>query len=129
MQSVTYETEVTLSLFSLCGSFINRDEHHGCRSDMDRKERTTIAHMVAKLRGVKPEDIKIILITDSAKHAEQGLYLEHLWQNADDSEELLFLLRMDDIGRARQFVKIVHLEALKENPNAKFPRMTFLTER
>lgn len=87
-----------------------------------------MAHMLAKLRGVKFEDIKRVLEADAPQHAEQGLYLEHLWQNADDLEEVLFLFRTDDLSRAKQFIEKVHAQALEEDPNVNLPQMTFLKE-
>lgn len=48
-------------------------------------------HILARLKGVNVEDIKKVLKADAPQHAEQGLFLEHLWQNADDSEEVVFL--------------------------------------
>ena len=86
-------------------------------------------HILAKLNGVKLEDIKQILKRDTSQHAEQGLYLEHLWQNADDSNEILFLFRSKDLNHARQFVEKVHSQALKENPKANLPQMIFLDEK
>ena len=88
-----------------------------------------MAHMLAKLRGVKAEDIKKLLQADAPGHAEQGFYLEHLWQNADDSEEVLFLFRTDDLGHAKQFVEKVYTQAREENPQANLPHMTFLEEK
>lgn len=87
-----------------------------------------MSHILAKLRGVKLADIKAVLEADAPKHAEQGLYLEHLWQNADDSNEVLFLFRTKDLNYAKQFVEKVHAQALKENPKANLPQMTFLEE-
>jgi hypothetical protein len=51
-----------------------------------------MAHMLARLSWSRIEDIKSVLQADAPKHAEQGLHLEHLWQNVDDPEEVLFLL-------------------------------------
>jgi len=65
-------------------------------------------------------------MADASQHAAHGLHLEHLWQNADDSEEVLFLFRMDDLGGARGFIQKVHTQALKENPKANLPVMIFL---
>jgi hypothetical protein len=48
-------------------------------------------HILARLKGVNLEDIKKVLKIDAPQRAEQGLYLEHMWQNADDSEEVVFL--------------------------------------
>ncbi len=85
-----------------------------------------MSHILAKLRGVKFDDIEQVLKRDTPQHAEQGLHLEHLWSNADDSDEILFLFRADDLDRARQFIEKVHAEALRADPNAKLPQMTFL---
>jgi hypothetical protein len=88
-----------------------------------------MAHVLARLRGFKSEDIKSILKADASKHAEKGLYLEHLWQNVDDAEEVVFLFRADDLLRAKQFIQKVHTQARKEDPKVNLPRMTFLQEK
>ena len=85
-------------------------------------------HILAKLNGIKAELIKEILRRDAAQHAEQGMYLQHLWQNVDD-DEVLFLFRTDDHRRARKFIDRVHSQALRENPSANLPQMTFLEEK
>lgn len=84
--------------------------------------------MLARLRGSKIEDIKSVLQADATKHAEQGLHLEHLWRNVDDSEEVLFLFRIDNPTLAKQFIERVHTEALKQDPTVNLPLMTYLEE-
>jgi len=88
-----------------------------------------MAHVLTKLTGVNAEVIKQIVTADASKHAEAGLYLEHLWQSVDDANEVLFLFRTTDMGHAKQFIDKAHTQALKENPNANLPRMTFLEEQ
>lgn len=85
-------------------------------------------HILARLKGVNLEDIKKVLKADGPQHAEQGLYLEHLWQNADDSEEVVFLFRIENLIKAKEFINKVHTEALAKNPQANLPYMTFLEE-
>jgi hypothetical protein len=85
-----------------------------------------MAHMLARLRKVKLEIIKEILTRDAVEHAKEGLYLEHLWQNADDQDEVLFLFRTTDLKHAKQFIDRVHSEALQQDPNANLPQMTYL---
>jgi hypothetical protein len=87
-----------------------------------------MAHMLARLRGIRLEDIAAVLKADAPHHAREGLYLEHLWQNDDDSGEILFLFRVDDLKHARQFIDKVHSQALRENPAASLPVMTYLRE-
>lgn len=88
-----------------------------------------MAHVLARLRGVKLEVIGSILRADASKHAEEGLYLEHLWQNVDDSDEVVFLFRTSDITHARQFIERVHKQARDQDPGANLPHMTFLADK
>jgi hypothetical protein len=83
-------------------------------------------HILARIRGVKMDDIKSMLKADASKHAEQGLILRHIWHNADDPDEILFIFTTADLNRARKFIEMVHREALKENPKANLPKMLFL---
>lgn len=82
-------------------------------------------HVVAKLTGVKFADVKRQLETDAPGHAEQGMYLEHLWRNADDPNEVLFLFRVDDLNHCKQLMNRVHAEARAKDPNAKLPQIIF----
>jgi hypothetical protein len=83
-------------------------------------------HILARIRGVKMEDIKSMLKTDASKHAEQGLILRHVWRNADDADDILFIFTTADLYRARKFIETVHAQARKENLNANLPEMLFL---
>jgi hypothetical protein len=65
---------------------------------------STMAHMLARLRGSRLEDVKSVLHADAPKHAEQGLHLEHL------------------------FIERVHKETLKQDPTVNLPLMTYLEE-
>ncbi|UUZ71082.1 hypothetical protein LP415_18125 [Polaromonas sp. P1(28)-8] len=64
-----------------------------------------MAHVLAKLRGARLVDVKAQLDKDAASHAEQGMYLEHLWQNAEDPAEVLFLFQVTDLDHCRRLVK------------------------
>ena len=88
-----------------------------------------MAHMLARLKGIKPEIIIPVLKADASHHAEQGLRLERLWQNVHDLNEVLFLFKSEDINKAKRFIERVHGEALKGNPDANLPHMTFLEEK
>jgi hypothetical protein len=83
-------------------------------------------HVLAKLTGVKFADVKQQLETDASAYAEHGMYLEHLWKNADDSSEVLFLLRVNDLNHCKQLMNRVHAEARRADPDAKLPQMVFL---
>lgn len=83
-------------------------------------------HILARIRGAKMEDVKSMLKADASKHAEQGLILRHIWRNADDPDEILFIFTTLDLNRARNSIEMVHTKILKENPNANLPQMLFL---
>ena len=85
-----------------------------------------MAHVLAKLRGARLADVKAQLDKDAASHAEQGMYLEHLWQNAEDPAEVLFLFQVTDLDHCRQLVKTTHGQARQQDPAVNLPEMTFL---
>ncbi|SHM42767.1 hypothetical protein [Flavobacterium xinjiangense] len=83
-------------------------------------------HVLAKLKNVPLEIIKDILEKDKAFHASQGMYLEYLWQNADDENEVQFLFRIDNIDKTKTVIYKLHSEALAQDPKANLPEMTYL---
>jgi hypothetical protein len=86
-----------------------------------------MGHVLARLRGVKREVIGAVLHGDAAEHAGHGLYLEHLWQSADEPDEVVFLFRADDIAHARKYIEGLHTRARAENPRVNLPQMTYLS--
>ncbi|ABE45051.1 hypothetical protein [Polaromonas sp. JS666] len=85
-----------------------------------------MAHVLAKLRGARLVDVKAQLDKDAASHADQGMYLEHLWQNAEDPAEVLFLFQVTDLDHCRQLVKKNHAQARRQDPAVSLPEMIFL---
>ena len=85
-----------------------------------------MAHVLARLRNVKFEAIEAILKADADEHAGYGLYFEHLWKNADDPNEVLFLFRSDDLNRSNEFITRVHSMTRAEYPDANLPDITYL---
>jgi hypothetical protein len=87
-----------------------------------------MGHLLARINGVEPELIKQILINDATAHAREGLFLEHLWINEDNGDEVLFLFKAFDLKQARKFIDKVHGQTLKVDPDAPLPVMTYLEE-
>ena len=85
-----------------------------------------MGHILAKLENASLAVITDILKKDAPEHARQGMYLEHVWQNADNASEVLFLFRVDNLARARAYVEKNHQEARQKNPEANLPEMIFL---
>lgn len=85
-----------------------------------------MAHVLARLKGAPMENVRQQLEKDAAEHARQGMYLEHLWHNADTPDEVLFLFRVDNLDHCRQRMRQTHAEALAKNPATPLPTMTFL---
>ncbi|KIA85584.1 hypothetical protein [Flavobacterium sp. AED] len=83
-------------------------------------------HVLAKLKNVPLETIKAILEKDKAFHASQGMYLEYLWQNADDENEVQFLFKIDNLDKTKALIHKLHTDALVQDLNANLPEMTYL---
>lgn len=83
-------------------------------------------HLLAKLKNVPFEVIKETLAKDKAFHVANNLYLEHIWQNADDQNEVQFLFRIDAIEPTKKLINKLHSDALKQDPSANLPQMTYL---
>ena len=83
-------------------------------------------HLIAKLKNVPIAVIKEIIEKDKVFHAENNIFLEHLWQNADDENEVLFIFRINDIDETKALIHQLHSEALTQDPNANLPLMTYL---
>lgn len=85
-----------------------------------------MAHIIAKLSDVEFADVKKQLEADADGHAEQGMYLEHLWQNSDNPKEVVFLFRVDNLDNCKQYMEQVHAEAREHDPNVNLPATMFL---
>lgn len=83
-------------------------------------------HLLATLRNVPFETIKGVLENDRAFHASEEMYLEHIWQNVDDENEVLFLFRINSIANTKRLIDRLHTKALEQDPNANLPKMTYL---
>jgi hypothetical protein len=83
--------------------------------------------ILTRLKGVKMEDIKSVLKADAADHAEQGLVLRHIWRNADDPDEIVFIFTAADPDRARTFIGTAH-EQVQSKPQCK-PAADAILER
>jgi hypothetical protein len=83
-------------------------------------------HLLATLKNVPLEIIKGILEKDKEFHASNGMHLKHLWQNADDENEVLFLFQIDDVEKTKTLIHKLHSEALMQNPKANLPTIIYL---
>jgi hypothetical protein len=83
-------------------------------------------YVLATLKNVPFETIKGVLENDRAFHASEEMYLEHIWQNVDDENEVLFLFRINSIENTKKLIKKLHSSALSQNPNANLPTMIYL---
>lgn len=85
-------------------------------------------HLLATLKNIPLEIIREVLEKDREFHKFQGMYLEKLWQNFDDENEVLFLFRIDDIKNTKALIHKLHSDTLAQNPDANLPTMTYLTD-
>lgn len=85
-----------------------------------------MSYLLAKLTNVPITNIIEILEKDKEFHASQGMYLENVWQNADNDKEVLFLFKIDSIEKTKVLIDQLHAQALAENPEVNLPVMTYL---
>lgn len=83
-------------------------------------------HLLAKLNNVPMEFIAEILEKDKEFDASQGMYLENIWQNSDNENEVFFLFKIDSIDKTKVLINKLHAQALAENPEANLPTMIYL---
>ncbi|MFV8369277.1 hypothetical protein [Flavobacterium sp. LB2R40] len=83
-------------------------------------------YLLAKLKDVPIAMIQEILEKEKAFHAENNMFLEQLWQNADDENEVLFLFRINDIAKTKTLIHKLHSESLAKDANSNLPEMTYL---
>jgi hypothetical protein len=83
-------------------------------------------YLLARLNNTPFEVIKEVLEIDKIYHASQGMYLEHLWKNADDENQVLFLFRIESVENTKELINKLHSEALEQNPEVNLPTMTYL---
>jgi hypothetical protein len=87
-----------------------------------------MAHVLAKLVDVNFDEFKKKLMADAEENEKQGLFLEHLWRNVENYDEIFFLFRVHDLDQAMKLIKQLHKEAILENPDITLPALTFLEE-
>ena len=87
-----------------------------------------MAHILNKITGAPLEAVRKQLEIDKASHAAQGMYLEHLWTNADNPNEVFFLFRVDDLDQCKRETERVYAEARRQNPNAVLPEKIYLAD-
>jgi hypothetical protein len=83
-------------------------------------------YLLGRIRNVDFTLFKDMMLSHTPMHLKEGLHVEHIWRNADDGTEVVFLTRADDLAHARAFIERVHGEALKADPHANLPTFTFL---
>lgn len=83
-------------------------------------------HLLAKLKNEPLESVREFLERDKAFHVQNNMFLEHLWQNVDDQNEVQFLFRVNDIDETKALIHKLHSEALAHDPKANLPEMTYL---
>ena len=52
--------------------------------------------------------------------------MPHLWQNADDQNEVQFLFKIDNIDETKKLIHKLHSDALAQDPKSNLPEMTYL---
>lgn len=83
-------------------------------------------HILGRIKGVKTDDINAALMADAARHSKEGLVLRHIWKNADDGDETLFIFTTTNLDHTRKFIEMEHSKTRQENPRMTLPEITYL---
>ena len=83
-------------------------------------------HLLAKLKNIPIAVVREFLEKNKPFHVENNMFLEHIWQNADDDNEVLFIFRVNDIDKTKTLIHQLHSDALAKDANANLPEMTYL---
>ena len=83
-------------------------------------------HLLARLKNVPIAVAREFLEKDKPFHVKNNMFLEHVWQNADDDNEVLFIFRINDIDETKALIHQLHSDALAKDANANLPEMTYL---
>lgn len=54
------------------------------------------------------------------------MFLEHIWQNVDNENEVLFLFKINSIEKTKKLIEKLHTKALEQDPKANLPTMIYL---
>lgn len=85
-----------------------------------------MAYILGKIRNIKAEAIKQKLAQDATTHASEGMFLQYIWQNTNDENEVFFIFRVDDLEASKKRIAQRHEETLILNPEANLPEMIYL---
>jgi len=88
-----------------------------------------MSHILGKIKGARIEDVKGAMEDDARNQSLHEMRLEHLWQNADDSDEVFFLFKTHDVDKAEKYItKIFKKESQLFEPEAKMHEIIFLED-
>ncbi len=85
-----------------------------------------MAHILATLHGLEKDIVEEMLHSHKYQHELDGLHLEHLWGNAEDDEEVIFLFKTDDLDKAHEALDQIHQWAMQHNPEIEPPVVIYL---
>lgn len=86
-------------------------------------------HMLGRFRTADLEGWKTAIASDTEAHLSAGLHFRKVWSNADDPSEIYFLFRVDDLAKARAFLKEAGALDEEKQRRGEIPVLSFLDER
>ena len=83
-------------------------------------------YLLAKIKNIPFTLIEEILENDKSFYEQQGVFIENIWQNVDDKNEVYFLAKIESIKNTKEFVEKMRSATLLVNPDASVAEMTYL---
>ena len=84
-----------------------------------------MAHILATLHELE-KDIVEAMLHSNQYHELDWFHLEHLWGNAEDDEEVIFLFETDNLDKAHIVLDQIHQWAMRHNPDIEPPVVIYL---
>ena len=85
-----------------------------------------MSHVLAILHGLEKDIVESMLHEHTKKRTLDGLHLEHIWTNAEDDDEVVFLFKTDDMKKAHLLMDMIHKESQKHNYDINPPEIIYL---
>ena len=71
---------------------------------------------------------KQVVNSDTALHKDAGMHFQRVWRNVDNPDEILFLFRLENVERAKEFLEKTGALDKAKMKKGEIPHLTFLKE-
>ncbi len=85
-----------------------------------------MSHILVTLYGIEKDIVEDILHEATHKHKNEGIHLEHIWQNADNDDEVVFLFQAESKKQAESLLEKIMKKTAEYTPLLEPPKVIYL---